>query len=327
MLPRLRIGLLVDTPLKQQYLAAMISQSGYSLCYKGLVSGASADLPDVNKDIDAWVVDAAEEASVDALAVASPAPDTMDALDYLLEQVTVPVILSDSSEQPPGSDAHQEWLRRMAQRLRRLSGDVNLQQAHRATSLWVLAASTGGPAAVKEFLQHLPAEQNLALIYVQHIDAHYGATLLRMMGSAGRYAAQLATDGTVLQQDSLTLVSADRRVDILENGTLSISDERWTGCYAPSIDQVVANVARTYRDAGGLIMFTGMGDDGAASCRLLKQQGGQVWAQTPASCTSSSMPEAALATGCVNFTGTPVELAHQLTHHINQHNHARVALP
>src|SRR5690606_15360447 len=149
----------------------------------------------------------------------------------------------------------------------------------------------------------------------------------RMMGSAGRYSAQLATDGRVLQQDSLTLVTADRRVDILENGTLSISDERWTGCYAPSIDQVVANVARTYRDASGLIMFTRMGDDGADSCRLLKQQGGQVWAQTPASCTSSSMPEAALANGCVNFTGTPVELAHQLTHHINQHNHARVALP
>jgi chemosensory pili system protein ChpB (putative protein-glutamate methylesterase) len=325
MLPRLRIGLLVDTPLKQQYLAAMITQGGYSLCYKGLVSDAHTDLPDINQDVDAWVVDAADEAGVEALV--NPASDTMDALDYLLEQVTVPVILSDSSDQAPGSAAHQEWLRRMAQRLRRLSGDVNLQQANRAASLWILAASTGGPAAVKEFLQHLPAEQNLALIYVQHIDANYSSTLLRMMGSAGRYSAQLATDGRVLQQDSLTLVTADRRVDILENGTLAVGGEQWSGRYAPSIDQVVANVARTYRDAGGLILFTGMGDDGAASCRLLKQQGGQVWAQTPASCTSSSMPEAALATGCVNFTGTPTELAHHLTQHLNQYNHARVALP
>jgi len=335
----LRIGLLVDTLLKQQHLTTMIIQTGHQLCYRGLISAAIDELPELNRDVDAWIVDIAEDTDA-ATELASGAPDpafasasasentVYAALDYLLEHVSVPVILSDSSNEIPGSEAHQAWLKRMAHRLRRLSGDINLQQANRAPFLWVLAASTGGPAAVKEFLNHLPGELNLAFVYVQHIDANYAATLLRMMGSAGRYSITLAHDGAVLQQNSITLFTADQRIDILENGTLSATEEPWAGCYAPSIDQIVANAARTYRGDSGLIVFTGMGDDGAASSRLIKQQGGQVWVQTPSCCTSPSMPEAALATGCVNFSGTPAQLAQQLTQHMSQHIlHARVTLP
>src|SRR5690606_26281434 len=139
-------------------------------------------------------------------------------------------------------------------------------------------------------------------IYVQHIDTNYATTLIRMISSAGYYPAALAGHGSVLQRDSVTLVTAERRVDILENGTLVMTQEPWGGCYAPSIDQVVANVARSYRERCGLIIFTGMGDDGAVGSRLVKQQGGQVWVQTPDSCASPSMPEAALATRCVNYT-------------------------
>ncbi len=321
----LRVGILVDSLSKQQWLTSMVVQAGHSLGFRALVTLSATDLPDVNTVVDAWIVDC-ESPEGD---LADDAENTVEpeALEYLLEQARVPVILSDSTGLTPGSEAHSAWLKRMAQRLAHLSGEVNLQQSARAASVWVLAASTGGPAAVKEFFTHLPGELGLAFVYVQHIDSHYTATLMRMMAGAGRYPAVLAGHGEVLRPDSLVLVTADRRVDILENGTLSLSSEPWGGCYAPSIDQVVANVARTYRERSGLIVFTGMGDDGAASGRLIKQQGGQVWAQTPASCASASMPEAALATACVSVTGTPAELAQRLAHHIYQQSNKRKALP
>lgn len=329
----LRIGILVDSLLKQQYLTTMVAQSGHKVCFRGLLSLTIDDLPDINNAIDAWVIDTEEDRSdatlptVSAVQIGGVEIGAACTLDYLLEQVTVPVILSDSSEHPAGSNEHSAWLRRMAQRLQRLSGDINLQQAHRAPYLWVLAASTGGPAAVKEFFAHLPGELGIAFVYVQHIDANYAATLIRMMSNAGRYPAALASHGSVLQRDSITLVTAERRVDILENGTLTVTEEPWGGCYAPSIDQVVANVARSYREQCGLIIFSGMGDDGAGSSRLIKQQGGQVWVQQPDSCASPSMPEAALATNCVNFSGTPTELAQQLTQHLIQKTRLRTALP
>ncbi len=255
-----------------------------------------------NSVIDAWIIDVAAEHCEE-----SPL------IEHIFSQYHAPVILSDSGDFAKGSEEHQAWLRRTRQRLERLSGDINLQQTEPANELWVLAASTGGPAAVKRFLAELPSDMGIAFLYVQHIDPNQTNTLNRMMSSASHYEAMTASQGAVLERNSLVLVTAKDRVEILSNGTIAVSEgQSWNGDYAPSIDQIAANVALIYRERCGLIIFTGMGDDGAASCRLIHLQGGKVWAQAPEDCTSDSMPRSAIATGCVSLTGTPEAMAKAL---------------
>lgn len=299
----LQLGILVDSAHKQQALTHLVAQSGHNVnCHVLLSTRDSVSQQLLDQPLDAWVVDVAEDYC-----------DEQHLLEQLFAQSRVPIILSDSSEFSPGSEDHSAWLRRTGLRLQRLRGDINLQQANPASELWVLAASTGGPAAVKRFLAQLPANLGIAFLYVQHIDANQAATLNRMMSNAGSYPALVATQGVVLEANSLTLVTAREPVEILENGTLIVNhDQSWKGCYAPSIDQLAANAARIYRERCGLIIFTGMGDDGAASCRLIKQVGGKAWAQSPNDCTSDSMPVSALATGCVSLNGTPEYLARAL---------------
>lgn len=305
----LRIGILVDDLLKRQYLTRSIDETGHCLVHATLL-GMPEPLGSV--DADAWVVD-----------VAVPSDDSgstsrqMAVLDDLLESVSVPLIVSDSSEYVPGSEEHNAWLKRTMARLRQLAGDINLQSSTKAERLWVLAASTGGPAAVKEFLSNLPPDLGLAFVYVQHIDNLYGATLVKMMGAI-RYPASLAVQGTVLQENRLLIVTARERVEVLSNGTLALNETPWGGPYAPSVDQFAANVARIYGAKAGLIVFSGMGNDGASAGRLIKQCGGQVWVQSPDSCASSSMPDSVLATGCVSYTGTPQQLAQHLAEHCRQ---------
>ncbi|MFO1389488.1 chemotaxis protein CheB [Cellvibrio sp.] len=304
----LRIGILVDSPLKQQYLGNMVVQAGHSIGFSySLASGAT--MPNAEQDVDAWVVDVAAEADDSA----SPEKTPLRIFtDELLEQTRVPVIVNDTGEPTQTSADYNNWVRRMLQRLERLSGDVNLQAEAVASEVWVLAASTGGPAAVKDFLKQLPPALNIAFVYVQHIDSGQAETLVKMMGSVGHYAVSIAKQGSVLSENTVTLVTADRSLSIHDNGTLVVGKNPWVGFYSPSIDQVTANVARVYRQRSGIIVFSGMGDDGAASCRLIKQQGGKVWVQSPAQCTISSMPDAAIATGTVGFTGSPTELADAL---------------
>lgn len=255
-----------------------------------------------NSIIDAWIIDVAAEYCEE-----SPL------IEHIFSQYHAPVILSDSGDFATGSEEHQAWLRRTRQRLERLSGDINLQQTEPANELWVLAASTGGPAAVKRFLAELPSDMGIAFLYVQHIDPNQSSTLNRMMSSASHYEAMTASQGAVLERNSLVLVTAKDRVEILNNGTIAVNEgQSWNGDYAPSIDQIAANAALIYRERCGLIIFTGMGDDGAASCRLINLQGGKVWAQAPDDCTSDSMPRSAIATGCVSLTGTPEALAKAL---------------
>ncbi len=307
----LRLGILVDSAAKQQILAQLIAKSGHKLAHQLLLGQARSLVEDEN--LDAWLVDVAEDYA-----------DELQLLETLFSRSRVPVILSDSSEFSAGSEEHTAWLRRTSLRLQRLRGDINLQQVEPASELWVLAASTGGPAAVKRFLAALPANLGIAFLYVQHIDANQAVTLNRMMTNAGSYPALVASQGLVLEANSLTLITAKDPVELLGNGTLMVNyGQAWKGDYAPSIDQVAANAAQIYRERSGLIIFTGMGDDGAASCRIMKQVGGQVWVQRPDDCTSDSMPVSALATGCVGLSGTPEYLAKALAKLVAKHRLTR----
>lgn len=294
-MPSLRVGIMVDSVVKQQHLHKLVTEVGHCVVYDELLDPSQNAINNCDA-LDAWIVDLEEGA----------------ALDALLSTSLAPVILSDSSEYTPGTEEHKAWSRRMVMRLQRLSGEINVPRTERAASVWILAASTGGPAAVKEFLTHLPPKLDIAFIYVQHIDINYAATLIKMMSAAGHYPAFLACQGDVLQRNAIALINAEQSLEIVEDGTLLATGKSWGGPYAPSIDQVAANIARIYRQGAGLIIFSGMGNDGARSCRLIRQQSGQVWVQTPASCTSASMPDAALATQCVDFCGTPKELASHL---------------
>ncbi|MES2672966.1 MAG: chemotaxis protein CheB [Pseudomonadota bacterium] len=301
----LRIGILVDSALKQQHLGNLVVQAGHEIGCTCILN-ANSSLPH-SLQIDAWVVDLTD--------INDPnSPDSehsliMVLLQDLLEQTDIPVILNEDIEFQKNSAEHNNWIRRMLQRLERLSGDINLHQTSSANEVWVLAASTGGPAAVKEFICYLSPDLNIAFVYVQHIDYGQAEALAKVMSKSGHYPCRVAKQGAVLINNTLTLITAGPSVMIHENGTLMLSKKSWSGSYAPSIDQVTANVARVYRKRCGMIVLSGLGDDGAASSKLIKQSGGQVWVQTPSDCISDSMPRATIAMGAVNHTGTPQELA------------------
>ena len=64
--------------------------------------------------------------------------------------------------------------------------------------------------------------------------------------------------------------------------------------------------------APGVIIFSGMGNDGAAALPVFAAAGGRVWAQSPASAVCPAMPQAAIDTGLVQQTADPAALASAL---------------
>ncbi len=295
----LQVGLVVDTASKQIPLTQLILQAGHRVtCHWVLSSG---EAPQMSQP-QVWLLDISSDYEGESALV-----------DQLLNQDLVPVLLIDSSEAGHQSETQAVWMKRTQQRLQQLAGDIELHHQKAAAGCWILAASTGGPAAVKAFIQALPENLAYAFVYIQHIDPKQGESLARSLGKSSTYPCELAEHGAVLSAGKIVLLTSRERVEVMSNKTLCLhKNTLWNGNYTPSINQFVANVAHIYKQSCGLIIFTGMGDDGAASCRLLTQQGGTVWAQTPDSATSDSMPKAAIATHCVSFTGTPEQLAEAL---------------
>ena len=123
---------------------------------------------------------------------------------------------------------------------------------------------------------------------------------------------RLLDHDSLLVPGQLGIVPVDQALDFLPLGRIKGAGQAWNGPYAPAIDQVMEGVAEVYRYLAGAIIFSGMGDDGAASCQLMRRLGGPVWVQEPASCICAAMPQAAMATGRVDRVADPAGLAQAL---------------
>ena len=308
----LRMGIVADTSLQQHSLRKVIEEFGYKVVLSRLstqlvneLNGdikSSANVLAVYDTIDAWVVDVDLDGPQGEL------------LDSWLADIAIPVILGDGSAPNPGAPEYSAWVRRLKDKIGALKGSINLEQhrVKKAQHIWVLGASTGGPKAVNEFLTALPPNLAAGFVYVQHIDAEFNETLAQVIVRGSGYSARTARHGDVIGAGSVAVIASGEFIEILENGTLAVRDREWPGPYQPSIDQVVANVSQTFAKRCGVIIFSGMGEDGAAGARLIKKQGGVVWTQSAETCACSSMPDSAVATGCVSYSGTPKALAKHL---------------
>jgi chemosensory pili system protein ChpB (putative protein-glutamate methylesterase) len=305
MLPMpLKIAVLVETTKQRDVLRNLVFSSGHKATHALLVDDLLAQMDTLaSSNIDVWLI------KVD------PDCDRYDEVEDWLLNLDMPVIVDDLDDDSASEEDRQLWRRRVNDKLHQLQGSINLarEQHTVAKFVWVLGASTGGPEAIKEFFGYIPANLNVGFIYVQHIDPGYENTLADIVNKYSHYPAYPVIHGDVLRENGTAIIANDNCVDIQENGTLSTSPGPWPGDYSPSIDRVFANVARCYGNRCGVIVFTGMAEDGAAGIRLVHQQGGQVWVQSPSSCIVSSMPDSALHTGIVSVIASPEGLAAKLT--------------
>jgi chemosensory pili system protein ChpB (putative protein-glutamate methylesterase) len=184
--------------------------------------------------------------------------------------------------------------------------------------VWVLAASTGGPEAVGEFLAALRPGLPIAMVYAQHIEQGFDRVLKSALEKHRHYPSRLCRGEQYLQRGGLLVVPADQQVRFLPFYRVLETRHAWEGRYQPAIDQVVGDVARLYPHRCGVIVFSGLCNDGALGCRVVQANGGEVWVQTPASCVSPDMPAAALATGSVSVQGAPAQLAQAMNSRYSQ---------
>lgn len=209
------------------------------------------------------------------------------------------------------------WIRQLRQRIEsavRAVGDTG-HQAARAAHVWLLVASAGGPDTVERFLGAALPPPGLALLYVQHLTAPYFPHLMRRLTARiRRWHVQAASAGSYLLAGTLSVVAPDRRLRLGRDGRVRILSAPWPGPYHPSADQVAESLALAYREAAGMIVFSGLGDDASLGSEHIREHGGEIWVQHPADCVASAMPEAVLARGEVDYIGDVAALARRLSY-------------
>ena len=83
------------------------------------------------------------------------------------------------------------------------------------------------------------------------------------------------------------------------------------GC-APSADVLFRSVAEHFGSSCLAVVLTGMGCDGLAGSRMVRQSGGQVLAQDEASCVAWGMPGQVVTAGLADGVFPLADLAHEI---------------
>lgn len=306
-----RLGIIAENSADLHTLRKVASEAGMEISSTVEFSRWSPDQA-LKKDIDAWVV------NLDVEALEKTCPEKIDAL---IDSIPGLMILCEGGSPPtPVAEEYANWSRRLLLKLHDISGSLNLANHENGAParVWVLAGSIGGPGAIHRFLEALPPDLDIAFVYANHLQADFDQVLADAVEKNTHYPAYVLRHGDILATNKVAVVSPEFITTIKSNGTVQVSQQRWQGQYHPNLDHVVSSVAGSFGRTGGVIIFSGMCDDGAASCRIMKQNGGKVWAQQPDTCISSAMPDAAVATGCVERTGSPEALASDLVQWVNE---------
>ncbi len=326
-----RIGVVADTKLQGHLLSSVVKTQGFALA----VNTTPDKLDDqwlTSDELELWLVDLSGDGHGDGF------------LERLLE-APVPILFTDGQAPAQNTEHYPRWERRLLTKILQYvdKPDLSLDTLTAATKttaqvatitvppefrridlnavperVCVLGASLGGPVALKAFLDQLPACIPVAFVLAQHIDSAQQETLSKVLCRDNAFQVRIGFDGEQLRYGRVLIAPTDYEITFTRQGDVFSTGKPWDGPYSPSIDQTILNASRCFGANARTILFSGMGNDGAIAAPQLARDGGQVWVQSSASCIMPSQPDATSATGCVEFTGTPEQLAAQLIQQTKQ---------
>ena len=161
----------------------------------------------------------------------------------------------------------------------------------------VIAASTGGPAALAALLPALPRLDGVAVLVVQHMPEGFTAPLARRLDARSEMTVGEAEDGAPLRAHGALVAPAGQHLRVLptvEGARLVLDRGPAVWGVRPAADLLLASVAATFGARAVGVVLTGMGRDGAEGLRQLRAAGGVGLVQDPREAVLPGMPDAAL---------------------------------
>jgi len=173
-----------------------------------------------------------------------------------------------------------------------------------------VGGSAGGLDAYIRLLKHLPADMGVAVVIVNHITV-MPTQLHEVLPRFSRMPVELITEDLLIQPDRVYIIPANR--DLHVDGEVfhlaPISKPRgW-----PDVITVFLRSLTQFWD-GPLIavIVSGYDGDGAAALCGIREVGGITMAQKLDTAAQPSMPESAIASGCIDFVLSPEDIAKQI---------------
>jgi two-component system, chemotaxis family, protein-glutamate methylesterase/glutaminase len=246
-------------------------------------------------------------------------------------RVTIEALASGASDyvaKPTGQAGRESAIRALAQelipRIRALTGHLQARPAAAAAPRTMLpmppalppapqmpakplvlaiGVSTGGPAALDVLLPELPAGFPLPVLIVQHMPEVFTRLLAERLSRRCPLHVCEAAEGMPATAGSVYIARGNWHMKALPAArpgapaTIHLTQDPPENHCRPAVDTLFRSTARVYGSGVLAVVLTGMGYDGLAGSRIIREQGGSVLAQDQATSTVWGMPGAVAQAG------------------------------
>ena len=185
----------------------------------------------------------------------------------------------------------------------------------------IIGCSTGGPEALKAVLPRLPAALPVPVLVVQHMPPQFTASLARRLDEKCELEVSEASHNLAAAPGRILIAPGGRQMQLAggkEGLRVRVTDDPPENGVRPSVDYLLRGAVAAVDGMALAVIMTGMGRDGLAGCRQLKQAGGYVFAQGEDDCVVYGMPKAVVEEHLADRTLSLGKIAPAIVRHVKR---------
>ena len=168
-----------------------------------------------------------------------------------------------------------------------------------------IGTSAGGLEALEHFLSHVPKNSGMAFVIVQHLDPTRKGIMPELLQRATVMRVIQVKDRTTVQPNCVYVIPPNKDMSIL-HGILHLLEPASPRGLRLPIDFFLRSLAQDRQEQSIGVILSGMGSDGTLGLRAIKEKGGVVLVQEPATAKFDGMPRSAIDSGMADIVA-PVD--------------------
>ncbi|MFT7520851.1 MAG: two-component system chemotaxis response regulator CheB [Kiritimatiellia bacterium] len=191
-----------------------------------------------------------------------------------------------------------------------------------------VGCSTGGPAALMQFLPGLAADIGVPILIVQHMPPKFTKLLADRLDTQCAIRVVEGSAGEEVLPGTAYIAPGGYHMCIHQRGAkiyLTLDREEPVNSCRPAVDRLFDSIAKVYGGAVLGVIMTGMGQDGMNGCRSLVDMGASILTQDEESCVVWGMPRAVVMAGLASQELPLNQLSSGVMRHFRKNRFVRTA--
>ena len=139
--------------------------------------------------------------------------------------------------------------------------------------LVAIGASTGGPVALERILSGLPKSFSAPIVVVQHISPGFVGGFVEWLSQASGFPVVVARDGDFTLPGCAYVAPDGCHMTVNAGGWIALNNDEPCHGLRPSVSVMFKSVVEAYGCNAVGVLLTGMGKDGAAELKMMKDRG------------------------------------------------------